>query len=181
MPNFVIQNRSVVKDILIPICNTTTKPVVLKNKEIICRVENLNYTDNVNVFAAAEDYRAERDNLLEEVAKRINPELTTQEKKAIMEVCAQYKDMFSKDGKIGKIKEFSHRINLPARPVKRSPCRKPSDLQEFEKKKVKELLSKDIIEPSCSSWAKGTVVVEKGHIGEKVLKLNRGFVWIIGH
>lgn len=102
---------------------------------------------------------------IKNILARINPHAQEEDRLKMSALLSDFQDVFSKDGEIGLINCYKHTIKLEpgAKPVRRPPYRKPPHLEEFERKKVEELLSMGIIRPSSSPWSMGVVVVEKGH------------------
>ena len=163
----------------VPICNPNPVPVALKRSRIgrIVEVEEKESdTDCVNI-AAVQDANSKEDEKLEAIYDSINPNLNPDDRSKLFSTCNKFKNVFAAKGEIGEIKGFTHKITLKpdAVPVKRMPYKKPAKLAEFERETVKELLQKGIIEPSCSPWSMGTVIVEKGHVGEKGTKIEPRF------
>lgn len=101
----------------------------------------------------------------EAILKCIHPSATYYEREKLGKVLTSFPECFAREGEFSYINCYKHKIQLieDFKPVRRVPYRKPPHLEEFETKKVEELLQKGIIRPSFSEWSAGTVLVEQGH------------------
>lgn len=81
----------------------------------------------------------------------------------VRKLVSDYKDIFSFDGEIGSTNLCKHDIELMpnATPVA-EPLRRHAQIEKTAvRDQIKDMLEKDIIEPSSSSWASAYVLVKK--------------------
>ena len=81
----------------------------------------------------------------------------------LMELLNEFQDVFMQEGvPLGRTHLVEHHINTgDARPLKQRPRREPLGLQDVVKMELKDMLDRDVIEPSESAWASPVVLVKK--------------------
>lgn len=148
-----------------PICNFTDSPKRLFKNTKVASIHELNdhqvltrqFSDDQIVNFKQEVDQLNRDagpsDHVEQIEKRISPDLNPEDRCKITKVVTEYSDVFAKPSEVGEIRGFQHKIKLKpdARPIKAGPYRKPIHLEEIERQKVRELLDLGIIEPSSLS------------------------------
>lgn len=93
----------------------------------------------------------------------ISPDLSPDQVHLLRELLASYGDIFDLDNPVlGRTSLVTHRIDTgDAIPIHRRPYRVSRAERDVIQAEVDKMLSKDIIEPSCSPWASPVVLVKK--------------------
>ena len=75
----------------------------------------------------------------------------------------KYQHIFAKDKHdLGRTNLIRHRINTgPSRPIRKPPRRLPLGKREIEHQEIRDMLDRDVIQPSVSPWASPIVLVTK--------------------
>jgi hypothetical protein len=101
-----------------------------------------------------------------QLGKRItkeNPSISSPQAAMLNSLLHRYRHIFAKDDyDLGRTSVVQHTIPVPQNnPIKQRPYRIPQTLQEEAKKQIDEMLSHDIIRPSCSPWTSPALLVKK--------------------
>ena len=92
---------------------------------------------------------------------RIGP-VSPSERQRLLELVGNYPECFAWNGELGKCGLIEHHIELTTNvPVRRPAYKVAHADREFIEKEVREMLAKDVIEPSVSPYAAGVVLVPK--------------------
>ena len=99
---------------------------------------------------------------------RINEKLTEKQRKQLLRLLENYKDIFVKDkNELGKCGIVKHRIDTgDTKPIKQRAYRASGENKKLIEEEVKKMLEKGVIEKSTSPWASPIVIVPKKS-GEK--------------
>jgi len=102
-------------------------------------------------------------NYLKELLKKSKQHLDAEQTIELARLLIEFQDIFSKnDLDLGHFTKIKHRIDTgDAPPVKERMRRTPLGFEKEEEKHIKELLEKNIIQPSSSEWAAAPVLVRK--------------------
>lgn len=100
---------------------------------------------------------------LNSLTKMIAPDLPPQCANELRCLLASYWDLFDLgDRPLGQTSVVKHRINTgDASPIHRRPYRVSPTERDIIQREVDKMLSRNIIEPSCSPWASPVVLVKK--------------------
>ena len=101
--------------------------------------------------------------LLHYMANRSAGDLTFEERKRLYEVLIVYADVFAGNGDdMGRTNAVKHSIDTGTSPPVRQQCRRvPPFRREQAKKIIDNMLQKDIVQPSSSSWASPIILIPK--------------------
>ena len=100
---------------------------------------------------------------MEELWARGGEHLGKPEQVKMRELLEEYQDVFATKGNsLGQTHLVEHQIDTgDARPIKQRPRREPLGLQDVVQTELRDMLEKDVIEPSASAWASPVVLVKK--------------------
>ena len=102
-------------------------------------------------------------NHLQDLYQRTIAGLDPKQRKDVASLLRKYAGVFSEDdGDIGRTGIIKHKIDTgEARPVKQPLRRVPMHMNAEVDSHIEQMLEKDVIQPSCSPWASGIVLVKK--------------------
>ena len=99
---------------------------------------------------------------LQEICEETQYDLSKSEKKQLSRLLKKHQGVFQLEGEpLGRTDLVKHEINTVGPPVRQPPRRFPIGLREEGEKQIKDMLEKDVIEPSSSPWASPVVLVKK--------------------
>ena len=106
---------------------------------------------------------AQKQQILWEMVEQCEEDMTTEQKEQLYHLLLAYADIFA-DGsdELGRTKCVKHVINTGNHPPIRQPYRRiPASRREQAHQLIQDMLQKDVIQPSSSSWASPVVLVQK--------------------
>ena len=106
---------------------------------------------------------AKSDITVDDLLKRVNCELTEQEKLDLVEILVEESDCFARDGEaLGQSSVFQHEIPTNSdRPIHVRPYASAWKERQLVEDQVREMLKQNVIEPSTSPWSAPVVLVKK--------------------
>lgn len=148
--------------------NPTSRAAVLRPSTCLARVV---VTSSAMVATAAADGPAGSSGpagpaglpqpLLDLVA-RCGADLTPDQRRALLDVVTDYKDIFSCQGEIGHCELVEHTVDTgETPPIKQAPRRLDFHKQTTADKCIDEMLQQGVIQPSTSPWASPVVLLKK--------------------
>ena len=101
--------------------------------------------------------------MLQEMVERSASDLTTNEKEELYKLLLEYADVFAESSaELGRTNLIKHSIDTGNEHPIRQPCRRvPPARREQARGLIKDMLQKNIIQPSSSPWASPVVLVGK--------------------
>jgi hypothetical protein len=99
---------------------------------------------------------------LQNVCQGVQFTLDSEERQSLSKLLRKHRSVFQlKDEPLGRTDLVKHDIHTTGPPIRQGPRRFPIGLREEGERQVKEMLDKDVIEPSVSPWASPVVLVKK--------------------
>ena len=99
---------------------------------------------------------------LQEICEGTQYDLSKSEKRQLSRLLGKHQGVFQLEGEpLGRTDLVKHEINTVGPPVRQPPRRFPIGLREEGEKQIRDMLEKDVIEPSNSPWASPVVLVKK--------------------
>src|ERR1043165_3421461 len=94
---------------------------------------------------------------------QINEQITGEQRKRLLRLLEDYKDIFVKDkNELGKCEIVKHRIDTgDAKPIKQEKYRASGKERKLIEEEIKKMLEKGVIKKSMSPWASPIVLVPK--------------------
>ena len=97
---------------------------------------------------------------INELQNALSPELSNNERKAILDTLMKFSDVFK--GDLGHTSVLTHSIDTgTASPIRQHPRRLPYAFREEVHSQVTDMLHQGVIQPSSSPWASPIVLVKK--------------------
>ena len=152
----------------VPICvlNLRDNPVTIPKGTTIAEMELLPECSTMTVASTQErtsDVTEEQRRVLWEMATQAGDRLSQPEKEQLYTLLLEYEDLFAKGpDDFGRTGSLKHKISTgDAQPIRQQVRRIPPVQQEEARKLLREMLDKDVIQPSSSPWASPVVLVRK--------------------
>ena len=147
--------------------NSREEPITIPNGTIIAQMELLHGDDSATPVTAIQERASDvpdgRRRILWEMVEKSENRLCGEEREQLFALLLEYDHLFATEpedfGRTGKLK---HKIDTgESRPIRQQVRRIPSFRREEATKLLKEMLTKDVIQPSSSPWASPVVLVGK--------------------
>jgi len=166
----VMITRAVVKpagaEIPIRVLNLRDNPVTIPKGTAIAEMELLPECSTMTIASTRErtsDVTEEQRCVLWEMATQAGDRLSQPEKEQLYTLLLEYEDLFAKGpDDFGRTGSLKHKISTgDAQPIRQQVRRIPPVQREEARKLLREMLDKDVIQPSSSPWASPVVLVRK--------------------
>ena len=153
--------------VVVRLLNPHDEGVTVHKKATIAELNELDTVAIVSALTPTEQPKQglseEKQQLLWEMVKNCEGELTADQQEEFFELLLSYADAFAESGSdLGRTGKIQHTIHTgEAQPVRQGVRRIPPARKEEVSKLVREMLDKDIISRSSSPWAAPIVLVQK--------------------
>ena len=159
------------------ICNLSTKPIKIHQKQVLCNLQEVKVIDNNMVSENAlkcssmqetEQQNVNNKNDNKKKENKVNFDLTgtdlnTKQKQKVLELFEKWQSVIPKGpNDLGHTGVVKHNIKLSDEKPFKEPCRRiPPAIYNEVKEHLKEMLNIGAIRPSKSPWSSNVVVVRK--------------------
>ena len=148
--------------------NPSSDPVVLNKHTSVSTVQPIIGTPICPVSTSQPDHRStfisqSKHAMLHKLAFPSDGQLSPNQSHALLSVLTAYADVFAEaPDDVGRTSMIQHRIHTgDTAPIRQQPHRIPAAQRKEAQSLVQEMLQKDTIQPSNSSWASPIVLVQK--------------------
>lgn len=164
--NAVLVARALVKpdktEVPVRILNIRDEMMTISKGTTIAEMELLP-PDATPSIATVEQFSVPQEEALWEMAAKCGDQLSQEEREQLFMLFLEYHDLFAKSsGDFGRTGKIKHTIETgECRPIRQQTRRISPIKKEEAGKLLKEMLHKNVIQPSSSPWASPVVLVQK--------------------
>ena len=145
------------------VLNTSEKEVTVYTNSRIAVAEQVEVMDSSVSTVKVQQVDMKKEEMLKELAQASKLELDNAEQNMFFQLLQQYEDIFAATPtELGCTDKLQHRINTGGcKPIRQPVRRIPQHQREEVRSLLKDMLQKEVIEPSSSPWASPIVLVKK--------------------
>ena len=153
-------------EIPVRLMNSGDQPVTLYKGKRIATLEPVEETPALGILAVqpkCPQVTEEKQEILWKLVESVGESLSEMNKEQLFFLLTEYADVFAtSEEDLGRTEKVQHRINTgSSAPIRQQVRRIPPAKRQETRKLLKEMLERDVIQPTNSPWASPIVLVQK--------------------